>query len=140
MASVNKVQILGRVGRDPEVRRLASGMAAVSLSIATSAKRKDKISGQYIEDTQWHRVQFFDKLAEIVGEYVGKGKLIYVEGRLKYGKYTDKNGVEQNTCDIVATEMQMLGGNDSAPKPAPVKSKPQAAGSGCDDFEDSIPF
>jgi len=141
MASVNKVIILGNCGRDPEVRYLPSGKATCSISIATSSKYKDK-SGNAVEDTQWHRVTFFDKLAEIAGQYVRKGAPLYVEGRIKYGKYTNKDGVEQNTCDIVATEMQLLGSRDQqsaapaggAPRPA---AKP--APSDMDDDSD-IPF
>ena len=96
MASVNKVILLGNCGRDPEVRYLPSGQAVANVSIATSSKRKDKTSGETIEDTQWHRVTFYDRLAEIAGEYVKKGRPIYVEGRLKYGVYTDKTtGVEK---------------------------------------------
>ena len=90
MASVNKVILLGNCGRDPEVRYLPSGQAVANVSIATSSKRKDKTSGEMVEDTQWHRVTFYDRLAEIAGEYVKKGRPIYVEGRLKYGTYTDK--------------------------------------------------
>jgi single-strand DNA-binding protein len=112
MASVNKVILIGNCGRDPEVRYTAGGMAMCNISVATSSKRKDKASGETIEETQWHRVQFFDKLAEIAGEYLRKGKPVYVEGRLKYGKYTDKDGIERNTTDIVAEVMQMLGGRD----------------------------
>ena len=105
MASVNKVILLGNCGRDPEVRYLPSGQAVANVSIATSSKRKDKASGETIEDTQWHRVTFYDRLAEIAGEYVKKGRPIYVEGRLKYGTYTDKTtGVEKNTVDIIAEE------------------------------------
>jgi single-strand DNA-binding protein len=81
--------------------------------VATSSRRKDKASGESIEDTQWHRVTFYDRLAEIAGEYLKKGKPVYIEGRLKYGKYTDKDGIERNTVDIVAEQMQMLGGRDS---------------------------
>jgi len=114
MASVNKVIIMGNVGRDPEMRYLPSGMAACNISVATSSKRKDKNTGETIEDTQWHRVQFFDRLAEICGEYVKKGRPVYVEGRLKYGKYTGQDGVEKNTVDIVATELQLLGSRDDA--------------------------
>ena len=112
MASVNRVFLLGNCGRDPEVRYLPSGMAIANISIATSSKRKDKNTGETIEETQWHRVQFFDKLAGIVGEYVRKGSQIYVEGRLKYGKYTDKDGTEKHTCDIVADSMQLLGSRE----------------------------
>ena len=109
MASVNKVILVGNCGRDPEIRYLPSGQAVANVSVATSSRRKDKNSGETIEDTQWHRVTFYDRLAEIAGEYVKKGQPIYVEGRLKYGKYTDQAGVEKNTVDIIATEMQLLG-------------------------------
>ena len=114
MASVNKVILVGNCGRDPEIRYLPSGQAVANISIATSSKRKDKTSGEYIDDTQWHRVTFYDRLAEIAGEYVKKGRPVYVEGRLKYGKYTDKDGIEKNTVDIIATELQLLGGREGA--------------------------
>ena len=156
MASVNKVILLGNCGRDPEVRYLPSGQAVANVSIATSSKRKDKNSGETIEDTQWHRVTFYDRLAEIAGEYVKKGRPIYVEGRLKYGVYTDKTtGVEKNTVDIIATELQLLGGREGMGGPsgddggsrsparaaAPTTSKaPAAAKSGFDDMDDDIPF
>lgn len=164
MASVNKVILVGNCGRDPEIRYMPSGGAVANISIATTSKRKDKSSGETVEDTQWHRVQFFDRLAEIVGEYVKKGAPLYVEGRLKYGKYTDKDGIERNTVDIIATEMQLLGGRQGmgspdegggggysrapapasrppAARPAPAPS-PAAAkqGSGFDDMDDDIPF
>ena len=113
MASVNKVILVGNAGRDPEVRYLPSGQAVANVSIATSLRRKDKQTGDIIEDTQWHRITFYDRLAEIAGEYLKKGKPVYVEGRLKYGVYTDKTtGVEKATCDIIATELQLLGGRD----------------------------
>lgn len=83
-----------------------------NISLATSSKRKDKNTGEVIEETQWHRVQFYDKLAEIVGQYIKKGKSVYVEGRIKYGKFTDQAGVEKSTVDIVAESMQLLGGRD----------------------------
>ncbi len=163
MASVNKVILLGNCGRDPEIRYLPSGGAVANISIATSSKRKDKTSGESIEDTQWHRVTFYDRLAEIVGEYVKKGQPLYVEGRLKYGKYTDKDGIERNTVDVVATEMQLLGSRQGAgspdegggsyarapapasrppaarPAPAPAAAKSKQ-GSGFDDMDDDIPF
>jgi single-strand DNA-binding protein len=163
MASVNKVILLGNCGRDPEIRYMPSGGAVANISIATTSKRKDKTSGESIEDTQWHRVQFFDRLAEIVGEYVKKGAPLYVEGRLKYGKYTDKDGIERNTVDIIATEMQLLGsrqgggGGDEggsgsysrapapasrppAARPAPSPAPAAKQGSGFDDMDDDIPF
>jgi single-strand DNA-binding protein len=169
MASVNKVILVGNCGRDPEIRYLPSGQAVANVSVATSSRRKDKNTGETIEDTQWHRVTFYDRLAEIAGEYVKKGRPIYVEGRLKYGKYTDQSGVEKNTVDIVATELQLLGGREgmggaggggegygeegSAPparRPAPT-ARPAAApatrtapaarpASGFDDMDDDIPF
>jgi single-strand DNA-binding protein len=147
MASVNKVILIGNCGRDPEVRYMASGQAVTNLTIATSTKRKDKVSGQMLEDTQWHRVTFYDKLAEIAGEYVKKGRPIYVEGRLKYGVYTDKtSGVEKNTVDIVATELQLLGGKDEggkreeAPRQAAQKPVAQGGKGGFEDMDDDIPF
>jgi single-strand DNA-binding protein len=109
MASVNKVILVGNCGRDPEIRYLPSGQAVSTVSIATSSRRKDRNTGETVEDTQWHRVTFYDRMAEIAGEYVKKGRPVYVEGRLKYGKYTDQSGVEKNTVDIIATELQLLG-------------------------------
>lgn len=132
MASVNKVIILGNCGRDPEVRYLPSGGAVANLSIATTSKRKDKTSGEWLEDTQWHRVTFFERLAEIVGEYVKKGSPLYVEGRLTYRKYTDKDGQEKTSTDIIATEVQLLGTREQSEKPA---QKPRAA-KPADDMDD----
>ena len=169
MASVNKVVLLGNCGRDPEIRYLPSGQAVANVTLATSTKRKDKTTGEMVEDTQWHRITFFDRLAEIAGEYVKKGNPIYIEGRLKYGKFTNKDGVEQNTCEIIATEMQLLGGREgrgspssedggssgsssgggySRPAPAsrPAAQAPRQApaaaksSSGFDDMDDDIPF
>ncbi|MBP6854525.1 MAG: single-stranded DNA-binding protein [Rhodoferax sp.] len=168
MASVNKVILVGNCGRDPEVRYLPSGQAVANVTLATSSRRKDKNTGETIEDTQWHRITFYDRLAEIAGEYVKKGRPIYVEGRLKYGKFTNKDGVEQNTCDIIATEMQLLGSREgmggpgaedgggggggyarpSAPAqrqapaaaPRPPAPAPSRPSSGFDDMDDDIPF
>jgi single-strand DNA-binding protein len=159
MASVNKVILVGYCGRDPEIRYLPSGQAVANVSVATSSRRKDKNTGETIEDTQWHRVTFYDRLAEIAGEYVKKGRPIYVEGRLKYGKYTDKDGIEKNTVDIIATEMQLLGSREGmggpggdeegggrraapAPRPAPPAQRPAASkpSTGFDDMDDDIPF
>ena len=146
MASVNKVIIMGNCGRDPEVRYMPSGKAVANVSIATTSKRKDKDSGETIEDTQWHRVTFYERLAEIAGEYLKKGKPVYVEGRLKYGKYTDKDGVEKPTCDIIATELQLLGGREEGATPRqPAQAAPKQApagrpSSGFDDMDDDIPF
>ena len=164
MASVNKVILVGNCGRDPEVRYLPSGQAVANVSVATSSKRKDRNTGETVEETQWHRVTFFDRLAEIAGEYVKKGRPIYVEGRLKYGKFTNKDGVEQNTCDIIATEMQLLGSREGMggpgaddeggnaprrpPAPAPRAAAPSGGAAkpaakpstGFDDMDDDIPF
>ena len=170
MASVNKVILIGNCGRDPEVRYTPSGTAICNVSVATSSRRKDKTSGESIEDTQWHRVTFYDRLAEIAGEYLKKGKPVYIEGRLKYGKYTDKDNIERNTVDIVAEQMQMLGGRegggmggdegggggggggysrdrDAAPAPRPAAARPAPAprpapksSTGFDDMDDDIPF
>ncbi len=168
MASVNKVILVGNCGRDPEIRYLPSGQAVANVSVATSTRRKDKNTGESIESTEWHRVTFYDRLAEIAGEYVKKGRPIYVEGRLKYGKYTDQSGVEKNTVDIVATELQLLGGREgmggpggddeggggappprrmpaaapraAAPAPAARQAPTPRPASGFDDMDDDIPF
>ncbi|CAG0904256.1 unnamed protein product, partial [Darwinula stevensoni] len=118
MSSVNKVILIGNLGRDPEVRYMQNGKAVANVSIATTSRRKDKSSGEFIEDTQWHRVTFYERLAEIAGEYLKKGKTVYIEGAIKYGRYTDKDGIDKNTVEIIATSMQMLGGRDSDGKSA----------------------
>ena len=112
MASVNKVILVGNCGRDAEVRYMPSGQPVANVSLATTSRRKDKTSGEMIDDTQWHRITFYERLAEIAGEYIKKGTPLYVEGRLKYGKYTDQAGVERNTVDIIATELQLLGSRE----------------------------
>jgi single-strand DNA-binding protein len=161
MASVNKVIIIGNLGKDPEVRYLPSGSAICNITVATSRQWKDKTSGERQEETEWHRITFFDRMAEIAGEYLKKGKPVYVEGRLKTRKYTDKDGVEKYATDIVATEMQLLGsregmgegdmggggGQRSAPssRPAPssapaAKPAPAKSSTGFDDMDDDIPF
>ena len=106
---INKVIIVGNLGNDPEVRYSQAGMAMTSISVATSESWKDKTSGEQQERTEWHRIKFFGKLAEIAGEYLKKGSHVYVEGKLRTDKYTDKAGVEKYTTDIIADEMQMLG-------------------------------
>jgi single-strand DNA-binding protein len=156
MASLNKVQIIGNLGQDPTIRYMADGKAVCSISVATTSKRKDRNSGETIEDTQWHRITFYERLAEIAGEYLKKGRPVYVEGRLKYGKYTDQAGAEKNTCDIIATELQLLGGREDgaapaqrqAPRPRPAQDQAQrpaqAQGNrpanGFDDMDDDIPW
>lgn len=114
MASVNKVIIVGNLGRDPEVRYAPSGSAICNVAIATSRQWKDKTSGERQEETEWHRVVFYDRLAEIAGEYLKKGRSVYVEGRLKTRKWQDKDGVEKYTTEIIAAEMQLLGGREGA--------------------------
>ena len=107
---VNKVIIVGNLGADPETRYTSSGTAITSLRIATSEQWTDKQSGERQERTEWHRVKLFGKLAEISGEYLKKGRQVYIEGSLRTDKYTDKDGVERYSTDIIANEMQMLGG------------------------------
>ncbi|KAG9575993.1 hypothetical protein KCV01_g17600, partial [Aureobasidium melanogenum] len=107
---INKVIIVGNLGADPEVRYTGSGTAITSLRIATSENWTDKQSGERQERTEWHRVKLFGKLAEIAGEYLKKGRQVYIEGSLRTDKYTDKDGVERFSTDIVANDMQMLGG------------------------------
>jgi single-strand DNA-binding protein len=110
MASVNKVIIVGNLGRDPEIRYMPSGDAIANIAVATSFKSKDKNTGEQKELTEWHRISFFGRLAEIVGQYLKKGSSVYVEGRLQTRKYTDKDGIERYATDIIAENMQMLGG------------------------------
>ena len=165
MASVNKVILVGNLGRDPEIRYAPSGDAICNVSIATTDTWKDKQTGEKKEATEWHRVVFFGKLAEIAGQYLKKGRAIYVEGRLQTRKWQGQDGQDRYTTEIRASEMQMLGGRDSggggdAPmddgggydqspprssRPAP--QRPQSAGapaapasSGFGDLDDDIPF
>ena len=112
MRGVNRVIIVGNLGNDPEVRYTTSGTAIASLSIATSESWTDKQSGEKQERTEWHRVKMFGKLAEIAGEYLKKGRQVYIEGSLRTDKYTDKSGVEKYSTDIIASDMQMLGGSE----------------------------
>jgi len=113
MASVNKVILVGNLGRDPEVRYSPDGAAICNVSIATTSQWKDKASGEKREETEWHRVVFYNRLAEIAGEYLKKGRSVYVEGRLKTRKWQDKEtGADRFSTDIVADQMQMLGGRN----------------------------
>ncbi|HSQ72381.1 MAG TPA: single-stranded DNA-binding protein [Rubrivivax sp.] len=160
MASVNKVILIGNLGKDPEVRYAPSGAAICNVTIATSRQWKDKTSGERQEETEWHRVVFYDRLAEIAGEYLKKGKSVYIEGRLRTRKWTDKEGVDTYTTEIIAQEMTMLGGREggggggddtgAAPAPRnapPARSTPAPApkpaarpATGFDDMDDDIPF
>lgn len=165
MASVNKVIIVGNLGRDPEIRYMPSGDAIANIAVATSYKSKDKNTGEQKEVTEWHRISFFGRLAEIVGQYLKKGSSVYVEGRLQTRKYTDKDGVEKYATDIVAENMQMLGGRQGmggdgmdegggyeaparqesrpAPRPAAAAPAPRPApkpAPNFSDMDDDIPF
>jgi len=150
MASVNKVIIVGNLGRDPETRYNPEGGAITNVSVATTETWKDKASGEKQERTEWHRVVFFNRLAEIAGEYLKKGSQVYVEGSLRTRKWQDKEGKERYTTEIVADRMQMLGsrqgggdaGGREAKEPATAgedKSPKKSAGK-FDDMEDDIPF
>ena len=154
---INKVILVGNLGNDPEIKYTAGGMAICTLSLATTSVRKDK-EGQQIEKTEWHRVKLFGKLGEIAGEYLKKGRQVYIEGRIEYGSY-DKDGVKHYTTDIIGDEMQMLGGqgeggsgggsgrergerSERAPSRAPPSSsRASSAPPPADSFEDDdIPF
>ena len=149
---VNKVTLIGNLGNDPEVRYSGNGNAVANVSLATAESWRDKDSGEQQERTEWHRVVFFGRLAEIVSEYLHKGSQIYVEGRLQTNKWQDKEGNDRYTTQIVANEIQMLGGrggtsNNKEPAPesddtvdsSPKKSEPIAK-SPADDFDEDIPF
>lgn len=142
MASVNKVILVGNLGADPETRYAPSGDAICSIRLATTESWKDKASGEKREATEWHRVVFYRKLAEIADQYLRKGSSVYIEGRIKTRKWQDKDGQDRYTTEIEATEMQMLGGRgDSGQSDAP-RNRPanRPAPSKQDDFEDDIPF
>jgi single-strand DNA-binding protein len=164
MASVNRVTLIGNLGKDPEMRYLPSGEAVASFSIATTETWKDK-SGAKQERTDWHRVEFIGRTAEIAGEYLKKGRQAYIEGRIQYDKWTDKEGVEKTLTKIRGDKLTLLGsregggggggdaayddGGDSAPRAAPQRSAPAASSgvpaggakkSKLDDFDDDIPF
>ena len=159
MSSINKVFILGNLGKDPEVRYAPSGAAICNITIATSRVWKDKVSGEKQEETEWHRVAFFDRMAEVAGEYLKKGKSVYIEGRLKTRKWTDKEGQDRYTTEILADRMEMLGSREgmgggaaddgggapaqrsAPPAQRPAASKPAAkSATGFDDMDDDIPF
>lgn len=145
---INKVILVGNLGADPEVRYTAGGTAIASLSIATSEQWTDKQSGQKQERTEWHRVKLFGRLAEIAGEYLKKGRQVYVEGSLRTDKYTDKQGVERYSTDIIASELQMLGGdgggqssNRQSRQSQPATQQSPTHGGGAEAMDDDdIPF
>lgn len=145
---INKVILIGNLGQDPEVKYMPNGGAVTNVTVATSESWKDKSTGEQKENTEWHRVVFFRRLAEIAGEYLKKGSKVYIEGKLQTRKWQDKDGADRYTTEIVANEMQMLdsrgggmgsGGGDykqSSSQP----TSPAPAGGGMDDFDDDIPF
>lgn len=144
MASLNKVILIGNLGGNPEMRYLPDGTAVATLSIATTDTWKDK-NGEKQEKTEWHRVVMYRKLAEIAGEYLKKGRPVYIDGRLKTDKWTDKQGVERYTTNIVATDMKMLGSKPQGHQPESNSSNAKAGASGgndggFDDMDDDIPF
>jgi single-strand DNA-binding protein len=144
---VNKVIVVGNLGNDPETKYMPSGSAVTNLSVATNESWKDKQTGEQKERTEWHRVAMFGRLAEIAAEYLRKGSMVYVEGKLRTRKWQDQQGNDRYTTEIIADEMQMLGGRsgagapamgDSGPPPGPPSSA--AGGSSSGDFDDDIPF
>jgi single-strand DNA-binding protein len=150
---INKAILIGNLGKDPETRYTAGGSAVTNIRIATNETWKDKQTGEQQERTEWHAVVFFGRLAEIAAEYLRKGSTVYVEGRLQTRKWQDKDGQDRYTTEIVANEMQMLGGRGGAgggamPEDdggqAPARRRPAAAASGgsapAEDFDDDIPF
>ena len=149
MASVNKVIIVGNLGKDPETRYAPSGDAVTNITIATTETWKDKATGEKREATEWHRVVFFGKLAEIAGQYLKKGSQVYLEGKLKTRKWQDKDGHERYTTEINADELKMLGGKGDGQQSEPQRQQqaPQrqqaqkpASGGGFNEFDDDIPF
>ncbi len=144
---VNKVILVGNLGNDPDMRYTAGGAAVANISLATTDSWRDKESGEKQERTEWHRVVFFGRLAEIVGEYLRKGSQIYVEGRLQTRKWQDKEGTDRYTTEIVANDMQMLGSRsggsanfDSPPPEQDTAQKSEPIPAADDDFDDDIPF
>lgn len=139
---INKVIIVGNLGRDPEVRYMPSGSAVTQVSVATSTSWKDKQSGEMQERTEWHRIVFFNRLAEIAGEYLKKGSKIYIEGSLRTQKWQDKNGADRYTTEIVANEMQMLDSRGGAQTGGFDQSQPAASAPApaAENFDDDIPF
>jgi single-strand DNA-binding protein len=144
---VNKVILVGNLGRDPEVRYMPSGNAVANVTLATTDSWKDKQTGEKQERTEWHNVVFYSRLAEIAGEYLKKGSQVYVEGSLRTRKWQDKNGNDRYTTEIIASEMQMLGGRSGSAGYAAGDARPPVAepaasssGSAAADFDDDIPF
>lgn len=148
MMSVNKAILIGRLGKDPEVRYMTNGEAVTNVSIATSEHYKDK-NGEKQERTEWHNLVFYRRLAEVAGEYLKKGSNVYVEGRIQTRKWKDKEGVDRYTTEIVVSELQMLGGRQdqsadsnlpAASAPAPARQQAPSGRGNFDNFDDDIPF
>jgi single-strand DNA-binding protein len=143
---INKVILVGHLGKDPEVRYMPSGNAVCNVTLATSDSWKDKQSGETKDRTEWHNLVFYGRLAEIAGEYLRKGSQAYVEGRLQTRKWQDKSGNDRYTTEIIVGDMQMLGGRGGGGGSADFSASPAAAGassgpaSGPDEFDDDIPF
>jgi single-strand DNA-binding protein len=144
---VNKVILVGNLGKDPEVRYMPNGNAVANITIATSESWKDKTTGENQEKTEWHRVVLFRRLGEIAGEYLKKGSQVYIEGKLQTRKWQDNNGQDRYTTEIIANEMQMLGGragggsaNYSSDDSASSAARSPAMAEGPNDFDDDIPF
>lgn len=144
MASVNKVILVGNLGADPETRYMTNGDAVANVRLATTESWKDKSSGERREVTEWHRVVFYRKLAEIAGKYLKKGSSVYIEGRIHTRKWQDKEGQDRYSTEIEATEMQMLGGKnigeDSSQENAPARNTEGKQKPSFDDMDDDIPF
>lgn len=157
MASINKVIIIGNLGRDPDVRHTANGAAACSLRLATTRNWKDRNSGERMEETEWHSVVLYDRLAEIAGEYLKKGRSCYIEGRLKTRKWQDKDGHDRYTTEVVAESLQLLGGSGAeggeantrpaahpsarpAAAPAAGRASTPKPATSFDDMDDDTPF
>ena len=145
--SLNKAILIGRLGRDPEVRQMPNGEAVCNFSIATSETWNDRQTGQRQERTEWHNITLYRRIAEVAGQYLKKGSLVYIEGRIQSRKYTDKNGIERTAYEIIGNEMKMLGGgNDSgqqvqAETPTPPRRQaPAAPAQPVDDIDDDVPF
>ena len=147
--SLNKVHLIGRLGRDPEVRQMPNGEAVCNFSIATSETWNDRQTGQRQERTEWHAITLYRRLAEIAGQYLKKGSLVYIEGRIQSRKYTGKDGIERTAYEIIGSEMKMLGGKtegssesaNTAEPPAPPRRQDSAApAQPVDDIDDDIPF
>jgi single-strand DNA-binding protein len=138
VATLNKAQLIGNLGRDPEVRFTPNGTAVCNISVATTSGWNDKQSGLRVEETEWHRVVFFGRLAEVVGEHLKKGRSVFIEGRLRTRRWQDKDGREQYSTEIVASDMQMLGNKPDDAKRAPSAGEPPLPPSPPND--DDIPF